>query len=113
MSVEQVATVDAIGIDQATGKVFLSIADHLPWSGEHLVTLQEKLNAYLRFLESGEVYQSYPKATGRDFVIQIYLQHRPTEQALAFLERAKGVIEGAGFGLVFGPLQTGYCDGDG
>lgn len=113
MSLEQIATIDAVGIDRATGKVLLTITDHLPWSGKHLLTLQEKLNSYLRFLESGEVYQSYPKAKGRGFVIQIYMKHRPTKEALAFLERATEVIEGAGFGLVFGPLQTGYCDGDG
>lgn len=113
MTVEQIATVDAIGIDQGTNKVFLSIADHLPWTGEHLLTLQEKLNAYLRFLESGEVYETYPKATGREFVIQIHLQHRPTKEAMAFLERAKQIVEVAGFGLVFGPGQSGYCDGDG
>jgi hypothetical protein len=113
MSVEQTDTVDAIGTDKATGKIFLTIADHLPWNGEHLLTLQQKLNAYLRFLESGEVYQSYPNATGRDFVIRIFLQHRPTDEAINFLQRAQETIESAGFGLVFGPLHSGYADDDG
>jgi hypothetical protein len=113
MTVEHADTVDAIGVDRGTGKVFLSITDHLPWKGDHLLLLQEKLNSYLRFLESGEVYSSYPTATGRNFVIQVFLKHRPTDEGTLFLQRVSSVIESAGFELIYGPLSTGYADDDG
>ena len=113
MSVDQTETVDAIGVDKATGKTLLSISDHLPWSDDHLLILQKKLNSYLRYLESGEVYDSYPSAKGREFVIQLYLKYRPTDLALHFLEQVRETINSAGFDLVFGPLSQGYCDDDG
>ncbi|WP_407059149.1 DUF6572 domain-containing protein [Ralstonia syzygii subsp. celebesensis] len=34
-------------------------------SEEHLLLLQEKINCYLRFIESGEIYNSFPSAEGR------------------------------------------------
>lgn len=38
---------------------------------EHISLLQAKLNSYLRFVESGEIYQSYPNAEGRQILIDI------------------------------------------
>ena len=56
MGVEQTTVIDAIGIDQVSGAVHLTIADALAWDAAHLRLLQEKLNAYLAFVESGELY---------------------------------------------------------
>ncbi len=89
----------------------LTIADHLPWNGAHLATLQEKLNTYLRFLESGEVYASYPMAKGRKLEINVVAKFRPTQEALRFLERAGGTIQSAGFEFRYGPAAQGY-EGD-
>ncbi|MFN4121526.1 DUF6572 domain-containing protein [Acidovorax sp.] len=108
MSVEQHSSIDAIGIDRASGKVHLTVSDHLPWDGEHLVVLQAKLNTYLAFLESGEVYVSYPNAKGRDFVIDVLVRYRPDAAALEFLVKAQCAVEGAGFAFRFRPLD-GYA----
>ena len=110
MSVAQSSSIDAIGIDRTSGNVHLTISDHLPWDHEHLLTLQTKLNSYLAFLESGEVYSSYPKAKSREFVIEVVARYRPDAAALDFLTNAKLLIEGAGFGFRFGPLDSGYVD---
>ena len=45
---------------------------------EHLLLLQEKLNSYLAFIESGEIYESYPRAMGRQLVIDLVLKHSPS-----------------------------------
>lgn len=101
MTVEQTQIVDAIGVETATGLAVLTISDHLSWHDDvaHLETLQAKLNAYLAFLESGEVYRAYPASEGRKFRIDVVFRLQPPSSAEVFLETARGVIEGAGFGL--------------
>ncbi|WP_370590617.1 DUF6572 domain-containing protein, partial [Xylophilus sp. ASV27] len=56
MNVENTTIVDAVGTDKETDEVRLSIFDHLPWDTEHLRLLQDKINVYLGFIESGEIY---------------------------------------------------------
>ena len=45
-------------------KLALMIADHLDWENElqHLTLLQDKINAYVSFIESGQIYSVYPDA---------------------------------------------------
>ena len=87
MSIDQSETVDIIS-QAPDGTVVLTISDHLEWDAEneHLLLLQEKLNSYFRFLESGEIYESYPCAKGANFLLSLVCQFRPTEVALGFLK---------------------------
>ena len=66
---------------------------------EHLFCLREKLNGYLRFVESGEIVASYPNVAGRHVVIDVVLKYPAPEEASWFLERAAKAVNGAGFGL--------------
>ncbi len=109
MSVESTNIIDLVGIDRTTGQCVLTVSDHLQWSREHFGALQEKLNAYLRYIESGEVYASYPESKAREFVIELALLHRPNEMASAFLERVRAVITSAGVGFRYRPLPSGYA----
>jgi hypothetical protein len=67
VTVEQLDVVDFAAIDPKTDEVLLVITDHLEWTGEdqpdkeHMLILQEKINRYLAFIESGEIYESYQK----------------------------------------------------
>jgi hypothetical protein len=104
MTVEQSGVVDAIGTENDTGDIVLTITDHLEWDGdtnEHLLMLQEKLNTYLTFVESGEILETYPNAKGRDIVISIICKYPPNEPARDFLDRATAVIGGAGMKLQY------------
>lgn len=104
MSIEQTDTIDFVNIDTASGDVLLTISDHLDWDeteGQHLLLLQEKLNAYLRFIEGGELYQRYPETSGRPIVIQIVSKFPMSKKAGIFFERASGAIDEAGFKLRF------------
>lgn len=82
MSVENTNTVDFVAIDKL-GRVVLTISDHLDWSKEleHLYLLQGKINAYLSFIESGELMQEYPDAGGRTPVIEIVTKFNPPDNA--------------------------------
>lgn len=110
MTVENTSIVDAVGTDKETGEVRLSIFDHLPWDAEHLHLLQEKINVYLGFIESGEIYVSYPNAKGRPLVIDVLTKFRPSEDAARFLKHAEAVIENYGATLRQAPSTNGYAD---
>jgi hypothetical protein len=74
------------------------VSDHLEWwdNLKHQEILQAKLNAYLRFVESGEILESYPRAKDRRIAIRVVLKFAPDQEALEFLARVRQVIEGAG-----------------
>lgn len=90
MSLENTNTVDAIGIEKNTGIAVLTIFDSLDWQDEeqHLLSLQRKLNAYFDFVESGEIFQSYPDAKGRKIVIDVIGRFSIPKIGLGFLEKA-------------------------
>lgn len=99
MSIEQVNTIDAIGIGNDSGKVVLTVSDHLEWDDEHLLLLQEKLNAYISFIESGELFDAYPDAKGRLAVINIVCKYSLNQRGLDFVGRLKNILDGAGIEL--------------
>jgi hypothetical protein len=90
MSLANSTTVDAIGIDRTSGAAILTIADSWNWADEnsHLLALQEKINTYFAFIESGEVFASYPKAANRKMIIEIVGRYPLPESARLFLRRA-------------------------
>ena len=79
----------------------LTISDHLPWdeNNEHLLVLQAKLNSYLIFIESGEIFESYPTAKNKSFIIDVVMKCTPNKVALVFLTRIKETIENIGVQL--------------
>lgn len=103
MSVENPAVVDFVSVDPETEEIVLTIADHLPWDEghAHLLALQQKLNTYLSFIESGELLSSRPEAAGRR--VRIALMHRDplTSMAARFLDSAKATVTEAGFDLTW------------
>jgi hypothetical protein len=107
MTIEQVGEVDFVTVDHSSGDVWLTISDHLSWDtdeGRHLLLLQEKLNAYLRFIETGELIAKIPEAVGRSIVINLVGKFSPTEKGALFLESSKAAIAEAGVKLQFSLL---------
>ena len=81
MSVEESGVIDIISIDGQTGHAILTISDHLDWSDSihHQTILQAKLNAYLAFVESGQILVNYPDAAGRSIVFKVVLKFKPDQ----------------------------------
>ena len=98
MSVENLKIIDFVSID-LNGNVVLTISDHLEWdeSNEHLLVLQDKINAYLRSIESGDLYKEYSAAKGRNIVINLVIKHVPNKEGEIFIERIKEAIISAGY----------------
>jgi hypothetical protein len=104
VTVEQVDVVDFATIDPETDELLLTIADHLRWDvdeGEHLLALQEKINAYLQFMEGGDLIEAFPAAKGRKLVIEIVAKYLPSTKGSQLIEVARETVEAAGYGLRF------------
>jgi hypothetical protein len=101
MALGKTRVVDAIGINKQSETVDLAIIDEWDWEDpeNHLFMLQEKMNSYLAFIESGEIHEVYPDATGRDIAIIVYSRYPLPSEAYEFMTRAAEVIAGAGFSL--------------
>lgn len=98
MSIEDPDVIDIISTDKNSGIVVLSTTDHLEWSdNEHLYKIQEKINSYLAFIESGEIYESYPKAKGKRIEIEVIFKYPPDEQGICFLNKCSEAVHSAGF----------------
>ena len=97
MSVEDLDKVDLVSLG-ADGRWFLTVSDHLEWTEtvSHQYKLQNKLNAYMRFIETGQIYTSYPAAKGHELVIDVRFMYLPDEAGWKFLERVRDVVERAG-----------------
>ncbi|MDI9364685.1 MAG: hypothetical protein QM541_07020 [Flavobacterium sp.] len=100
MSIEQADKVDAISTLNDE-KVILTISDHLEWdeNEQHLQFLQDKINAYLEFIESGQIYEHYPKANTAKVIIIVKLKFSPNMMALNFLNRCKTILLNVGIGF--------------
>jgi hypothetical protein len=100
MSVEDLEKVDLVSLGP-DGRWFLMISDQLDWtdSRNHQYKLQKKLNAYMKFIESGQMVTSYPAAKGAELVLDVRFMHMPDEDGWKFLERVRNVVERAGVQL--------------
>jgi len=113
MSVVDTDSIDAIGLDKEVKRVFLTIIDPLLWDNDnvHLFTLQEKINTYLHFVESGELNKALPDADGFDIAIELILKHMPTDEAIRFFDSTMQLLFDKGIVFVFGPnKETGYAE---
>ncbi|WP_019616009.1 DUF6572 domain-containing protein [Psychromonas ossibalaenae] len=113
MSVIDTDSIDAIGLEKEARRVFLSIIDALAWDEQnvHLYTLQEKINTYLFFIESGELIKALPDAEGFDIAIELILKHMPSDQAVSFFDKTSQILLDKGIVFVFGPNKdTGYAE---
>lgn len=102
MGLENALVVDAAGIEKSSGYMVLSIIDSWAWEEEedaHLLALQEKLNAYFEFVESGQIWESYPDARASRVVIELVSRFAPLTRAHELLEAAAKVSATLGIGI--------------
>lgn len=114
MTIRKTNVVDWLGLEKGTGHVLLTVVDDEDWANEHehLELLQEKLNSYLAFIESGEVYERLASEVGRTVSreipvkVSILAKHPMPPRVREFLKYAQGMFEGAGFALAHQVLSV-------
>ncbi len=102
MSVDQTQVIDVVSKGK-DGTIVLSISDHLDWKNtkQHLMILQEKINTYLSFVDSGEIYEKYPEAKGHAIQIDVRFHYQPSMEGCAFLAKVKPIVEESGYSFRF------------
>lgn len=93
MALDNTNEVDAIGIEKDSGFVVLTIIDTWQWDDapSHICALQDKFNSYLTFIESGQIWDAYPDAAGRQLVIDVIMRVPIPAIAHRFFEMASAV----------------------
>ena len=103
MAVDDPKTIDFVSVTGDSGTTLLVVSDHLDWMDTlgHQEKLQAKLNAYLAFVESGEIFEKFPDAVGKPVEMRVIFLCPPDGAGAQFLGRAKDAIETAGFALSY------------
>ena len=99
--------IDFVGNDDE--HVACIISDALDWSDElgHLCLLREKVNNYVAFIESGQVFENHPEREGKRIKIQLMSRcgDYPESAILFFKSIRDTLIRGADYlpkeGVVF------------
>ena len=110
MSVDQKGVIDVLTRSRETGGVTLTISDHLDWAQplEHIALLQAKIEAYLRFIASGQVWERCPDAIRKEIVILVAFRCPPPEgDVMDFLAAADEKVVAAGYGFEFKVFELG------
>lgn len=100
MSIDQTTVIDAVAIDRERNVLFLLLTDPLPWKDrpdcreyDYLMLLQEKINAYLSYLETTQYQRQYPDQTFDLTVIEIRFQYDITDNFQKFLNTIRHQVE--------------------
>jgi Family of unknown function (DUF6572) len=104
VSIEDTNQIDLIAVRPGSPVVSLVINDHLDWDdvGAHCLLLEEKLNAYIAFVESGQLARQHEPELPADYTVEVHLaaQHPPPRAARPFLARAGQILAAVGMALV-------------
>lgn len=103
MSLDNPKVIDAIGLENATDTVVLTIVDSWGWENEsvHLYTLQDKLNSYFEFVESKQIFEEYPIALGRNLRIDVIGKHPLPRSGELFFKQACDVAKELELAVIF------------
>ena len=90
MSVDKSDYIDAIAIEDDGKTLIMMITDHLGWEADfefdHLTILQEKINAYLWFIEAKQFKEVYPDIAFESFRIEIRFLYNMSENCMKFID---------------------------
>ncbi|MBX3199605.1 MAG: hypothetical protein KF894_15830 [Labilithrix sp.] len=105
MSIENPDVVDFVAIEHGQTKIALAISSHWDWSHplEHVYALQEKMNTYAVFIESGQVWKAASEHSGVAIApgsipieIKVFLRCDPPQVFFDFMDRAREVFAAVG-----------------
>jgi hypothetical protein len=95
MSVIDINKVDGMGKSKEGNELLFLISDHLDWGKEyeHLKILQDKINAYIEFIEGKQFLSTYPDDSFESYVIEIHFKYDITENCFKFLDIVANQVE--------------------
>ena len=90
MSILEENVIDSASIEN--GILILTISDHLKWDNEHLFLLQEKINSYIQYIESGQIFEDFGESSYETIEIQLIYKYKPNENYRKFLYLLEGAL---------------------
>ena len=100
MTITDRLKIDIIANKPGSDVVKLVIADHLEWDDldRNLQLLQEKINTYLEFIESGQLLEVRSPPIPREprVTIAVHMQYAPPSDAQDFFSQAQDFLAGIG-----------------
>ena len=92
-------------------KVIICISDHIPWKPDeikaYLEVLQDKINDYLEFIESGQIYEDFG-GKGKTPNIKVIFSHEPVQEVLDYLDKIKSIVVDSGYSFewIYRPIES-------
>lgn len=99
MSILDKDSIDMVNIEK--DKCVLIITDHLEWNNEHLIILQHKINLYLHYIESEQIYTNTPEAIGKVIIIKLICKFTPEQCYISILEGIQNALSNIHVGFVY------------
>jgi hypothetical protein len=103
MAIDDLDKIDILVVDKNKTEVMLVITDHLDWEefdeGHHLELLQDKLNAYLHFVEEGELVKMRSDVKGLPVTIRVDAKYPLSNEAAKFYRLAGPIVAEGGASL--------------
>lgn len=87
MSVLEKDKVDGLAISKDGKSLIILLSDHLDFRNEekHLLVLQDKINAYLGFIENQQYKEIYLDKVFENIIIEIHFKYKLTENCRKFI----------------------------
>ena len=94
MSVTESGTVDGIAVTKDGKTLKMLLTDHLDFTDEkdHLLILQDKINAYLGFIESEQYREIYPQSNIENVIIEIHFKYKISNNCKKFINAVNNQI---------------------
>jgi hypothetical protein len=98
MTIELTEQIDITTINDQQGRIYLNISDHLAWQQPNKrLLLQQKINHYLKYIESGEMRRQHSQARQLNPFIKLISLYPPSESDIDYLLQITAIIEEAGY----------------
>lgn len=107
MALDNLNVVDIVSINK-NNEVVLTVVDDLGWESinEHLIKLQDKLNAYIDSVENGSLYESYPDAKNKKVIIYVALKNPISPKVEIFFQKTAYDLEFLGYGFTYSIVDS-------
>ena len=103
MTISDKGKVDLIAVRPGSDEVLLMITDHLQWDDvdDHMLLVQDKVNDYLEFVESGQLRRVETPTIPDNPVVRIVLKtkHFPPDAANAVFDRLRSALRSRDIGF--------------
>ena len=95
MSVVENDKIDGIATSDDGKTLIILLSDHLDFENEnnHLLILQEKINAYLSFIQSEQYSDIYPDMNFENIIIEIHFKYKITDNCKKFIDVVNSQVE--------------------